>query len=380
MNASPWMTEELVMFSDSLKKLLNTEFLPQRDRWEKNGLVDREAWRKAGEAGILCPSLPVEYGGSGGSLAFDAVIAEEFERAQLGGGFGVGIGVQSMVAHYILAYGSERQKKAWLPKMSTGELVGAMAMTEPGTGSDLQGIATTAKDKGDHYVINGQKVFISNGQTADLILTVCKTGEGSEQAVSLIIVEADTLGFKRGRNLEKIGMPSQDTSELFFDDVLVPKENLLGEKEGNGFYQLMKQLAWERMLCALGGVIAMELAVEYTTEYVKDRKTFGKPLMSYQNTQFKLAECKTQAVVARTFFDQAMVKFLDGTLEPEEIAMAKWWITDTQGKVIDECLQLHGGYGYMLEYPIARLWRDGRVLRIFAGTNEIMKLIIARSL
>jgi len=374
------MTDELLMFSDSLKKLLRTEFLPQRDRWEANGIVDREAWLKAGEAGILCPSLPVEYGGSGGTLAFDAVIAEEFERAQLGGGFGVGIGVQSMVAHYILAYGSEQQKAAWLPKMSTGELVGAMAMSEPGTGSDLQGIATTAKDKGDHYLINGQKVFISNGQTADLILTVCKTGEGDGQAVSLVIVEADTAGFKRGRNLDKIGLPAQDTSELFFEDVLVPKENLLGAEEGRGFYQLMKQLAWERMLCALGGVIAMELAVEYTTDYVKDRKVFGKSLMSYQNTQFKLAECKTQAVVARNFFDQAMVKFLEDRIDPEEVAMAKWWITDTQGKVIDECLQLHGGYGYMLEYPIARLWRDGRVLRIFAGTNEIMKLIIARSL
>lgn len=380
MSTSPWMNEELSILKDSLPKLLRTEFLPHRDQWEDVGMVSREAWLKAGEAGIICPSLPVEYGGSGGSRAFDAVVAEEFERAQLGGGFGVGIGVQSMVAHYILAYGSEEQKMKWLPRMASGDLIAAMAMSEPGTGSDLQAVSTTAKRVGDEYSISGQKVFISNGQTAELIMAVCKTGEGDQQGVSLVMVETDREGFRRGRNLKKIGLQAQDTSELFFDEVKVPLSNLLGKKEGEGFRQLMEQLDWERMMCALGGVITMELAVEYTSDYVKERKVFGQPVMSFQNTQFKLAECKTLATIARTFFDQMLIKYLDGTIKPTEVAMAKWWISENQGKVIDECLQLYGGYGYMLEYPIARLWRDARVQRIYAGTNEIMKVIIARSL
>lgn len=380
MPESPWMTEELKIFSESLKRLLTRDFFPQRDKWETLGVVDREAWCVAGEAGILCPSIPVEFGGSGGTLAYDAVIAQEFERAQLGGGFGIGIGVHSMVAHYVLAYGTEEQKHRWLPKMASGELVAALAMSEPGTGSDLQAISTSAKMQDDYYKINGQKVFISNGQTADIILTVCNTGGSGTHAISLIMIDASSEGFRRGRKLEKIGLPAQDTSELFFDDVLVPDTDLLGGEPGQGFRQLMRQLIWERMVCALGGVITMELGVQYTVEYVKQRKAFGKPLMDFQNTQFKLAECKTQASVARTFFDQLMVRFLDGTLDAESAAMAKWWITDTQGRVLDECLQLHGGYGYMLEYPIARLWRDARVMKIFAGTNEIMKLIIARAL
>ncbi len=380
MYKSPWMTEELDMFADSLKKLFAKEFLPLRAKWEAQGVVDREAWFVAGEAGILCPSIPVEYGGVGGTLAYDAVIAQEFERAELGGGFGIGIGVQSMVAHYILAYGTEEQRQRWLPKMASGEIVAALGMTEPGTGSDLQGIATTAVAEGDAYRVNGQKVFISNGQTADLIMTVCNTVHGSDRGISLLMVEADSEGFVRGRNLDKIGLRAQDTSELFFEDVIVPARNLLGGETGQGFRQLMRQLTWERMVCALGAVVTMELAVDYTVAYVKQRKAFGKTLMDFQNTQFKLAECKTQACVARTFFDQSMVRFLAGELDSESAAMAKWWTTDTQGRVLDECLQLHGGYGYMLEYPIARLWRDGRILRIFAGTNEIMKLIIARSL
>lgn len=377
---SPWMTEELEMFAESLRKLFAKEFFPHRDKWESQGVVDRTAWRVAGEAGILCPSIPVEYGGSGGTLAYDAVIAQEFERAQLGGGFGIGIGVHSMVAHYVLEYGTEDQKSRWLPGLASGELVAAVAMTEPGTGSDLQGIATTAVHENGSYRINGQKVFISNGQTADLILTVCRTGDKESRAISLIMVDATLKGFTRGRNLDKIGLRAQDTSELFYEDVIVPESDLLGAVPGHGFTQLMQQLAWERMVCALGGVITMELAVEYTLDYVKQRKAFGKAIFDFQNTQFKLAECKTQAYVARTFFDQMMVRFLAGELDSEAAAMAKWWITDVQGRVIDECLQLHGGYGYMLEYPIARLWRDGRVMRIFAGTNEIMKLIIARAM
>ncbi|MDB5869495.1 MAG: acyl-CoA dehydrogenase domain protein [Polaromonas sp.] len=380
MMVSPWMNEELTMLQDSVARLLQKEFVPQRERWEDECRVDRKSWRLAGEMGLLGASLPEQYGGGGGGLAHDIVIQQEFERAGLGGGFGIGIGVSSMVAHYILAYGSEVQRQNWLPRIATGELIGAIAMSEPGTGSDLQGIRTRAVKVDGGYRISGQKTFISNGQNADLIVAVCQTGDDKGKGISLIVVESTAEGFRRGRNLKKVGMPAQDTSELFFDDVFVPDSHLLGGQAGNGFKQLVEQLAWERMLCALGGVMGIEMAVEHTVAYVKERKAFGKAVMDFQNTQFKLAECKTLAVVARTFFDQLVPQLLAGTLDPATAAMAKWWTTDTQGKVIDECLQLHGGYGYMTEYPIARMWRDARVMRIFAGTNEIMKVIIARTL
>ena len=374
---SPWMSEDVVMLQDSVRRVLEKEFYPHREQWEDDGIVNREAWLKAGEFGLLCPSIPEEFGGGGGSKAHDAVLAQEVERAGLGGGFGVGIGTHCMVAHYILDYASDERRKEWLPKMTSGELIGAVAMTEPGTGSDLQAIRTKADKVPGGYRVNGQKIFISNGQNADLIVTVCRTGDAGSKGISLLVVEAD---FRRGRNLKKIGLPAQDTSELFFDDVFVPDENLLGGQEGGGFYQLMNQLMWERMLTTLGAVVSMELAVQYTVEYVKSRTVFGKAVMDYQNTQFKLAECKTQAHIARVFVDQLMQKLLDGTLDNTSSAMGKWWATDTQFKVLDECLQLHGGYGYMTEYPIARLWRDARVLRIWAGTNEIMKVIVARDL
>jgi len=377
---SPWMSEDVVMLQDSVRKVLEKEFYPHREQWEDDRIVNREAWLKAGEFGLLCPSIPEEFGGGGGSKAHDAVLAQEVERAGLGGGFGVGIGTHCMVAHYILDYASDERRKKWLPKMTSGELIGAVAMTEPGTGSDLQAIRTKADKVPGGYRINGQKIFISNGQNADLIVTVCRTGDAGSMGISLLVVEADAEGFRRGRNLKKIGLPAQDTSELFFDDVFVPDENLLGGQEGGGFYQLMNQLMWERMLTTLGAVVSMELAVQYTVEYVKSRTVFGKAVMDYQNTQFKLAECKTQAHIARVFVDQLMLKLLDGTLDNTSSAMGKWWATDTQFKVLDECLQLHGGYGYMTEYPIARLWRDARVLRIWAGTNEIMKVIVARDL
>ncbi|MEH6757422.1 MAG: acyl-CoA dehydrogenase family protein [Parasphingorhabdus sp.] len=377
---SPWMSEDAVMLQDSVRKVLEKEFYPHREQWEDDGIVNREAWLKAGEFGLLCPSIPEEFGGGGGSKAHDAVLAQEVERAGLGGGFGIGIGTHCMVAHYILDYASDERRNEWLPKMASGELIGAVAMTEPGTGSDLQAIKTKADKVPGGYRINGQKIFISNGQNADLIITVCRTGETGSKGISLLVVEAGAEGFKRGRNLKKIGLPAQDTSELFFDDVFVPDENLLGGQEGGGFYQLMNQLMWERMLTTLGAVVSMELAVQYTVEYVKSRTVFGKAVMDYQNTQFKLAECKTQAHIARVFVDQLMLKLLDGTLDNTSSAMGKWWATDTQFKVLDECLQLHGGYGYMTEYPIARLWRDARVLRIWAGTNEIMKVIVARDL
>ena len=379
---SPWMDEELTMLQDSVARFAQRELVPHAARWNAERQVDRAAWLKAGEAGILCASIPAEYGGGGGDRRHDAVVAAELGRAGVGGGFGTGVGVScSLVAHYLLRYGTEAQKQAWLPGMARGAIIGAVAMTEPGAGSDLQNIRTTARRDGETYVITGQKTFISNGQTCDLVVVAAKTGSGGAKDVSLIVVEpADAPGFRRGRNLDKVGMHAQDTSELFFDEVRVPVGNLLGGAEGRGFVQLMQELAWERLSCALGAVTSMERAVEVTADYVKQRNAFGKPLMAFQNTQFRLAECKTKAVIARSFTDDLMMKLMDGTLDPVTAAMAKWWTTQSLTEVADECLQLHGGYGYMNEYPIAQIWADARVTKIFAGTNEIMKMLIARSL
>ena len=380
---SPWMTDELRLLAEQTRRFLEREMVPHHARWEEQGIVDRSAWLKAGEAGLLCASIPEDYGGGGGTLAHEAVILEECARAGVASGFGAGNGVHSsIVAHYILAYGTEEQKRRWLPPMATGERIAAIAMTEPGTGSDLQSVRTSAIRQGNQYTLNGSKTFITNGQNADLILVVAKTDptQGA-RGVSLIMLEAwDAPGFRRGRNLDKVGMHAQDTSELFFDDVRVPTANLLGESEGQGFIQLMVQLAWERLTLALGSTVAMETAVEITTAYVRQRHAFGRPVWDFQNTQFRLAEAKTLATVARSFTDALMVKLLDGALTPEEAAMAKWWTTEQAGRVIDECVQLHGGYGYMNEYQIARMWRDQRVARIYGGTNEIMKAIIARAM
>jgi acyl-CoA dehydrogenase len=380
---SPWMTEELSILREQVRRFLERELVPHRERWEKEGVVDRATWKKAGAAGLLCASIPEAYGGGGGTRAHDVVISEEIGRLGLGGGFGAGNGVHSnIVAHYLLAYGTEEQKQRWLPGMASGDLIGAIAMTEPGTGSDLQSVRTTAKRDGADYIVNGQKTFITNGQNANLVFVVAKTDmAAAAKGVSIVVVEtAKSAGFRRGRNLEKIGMHAQDTSELFFDDVRAPVENLLGGVEGQGFKQLMVQLAWERLSCAFGAVVAMERAVEFTVDYVKERKAFGQPIMGFQNTQFKLAEAKTQAVIARTFVDELMVRLLAGSLDPVTAAMAKWWTTDAQCKVIDECLQFFGGYGYMTEYPIARMYADARVQKIYAGTNEVMKMLIARTL
>jgi acyl-CoA dehydrogenase len=376
------MNEDLALLAESTARFAARELAPHAKRWEQEGVVDRSAWLKAGEAGILCASIPEEYGGGGGDRRHEAVIAAELSKAGLGGGFGTGVGVScGLVAHYILRYGSKAQKHAWLPGMASGALIGAIAMTEPGTGSDLQNIRTTARRDGDAYVVNGQKTFISNGQSADLVIIAAKTGGEGAKGVSLIVVEtAGAEGFRRGRNLEKLGMHAQDTSELFFDNVRTPVENLLGGEEGRGFVQLMQELAWERLTCALGAVTNTERAVEMTVAYVKQRKAFSKPLMAFQNTQFRLAECKSKAVIARTFVDDLMMKLMNGELDPVTAAMAKWWTTETLNEVASECLQLHGGYGYMSEYPIAQIWADARITKIFAGTNEIMKLLIARSL
>ncbi len=375
-----WMSEDLDLLSDASRKFFERECVPHIERWEDQGAVDREIWNKAGEMGLLCAEMPAEYGGGGGTFAHDAVIT--YERGRLGvDGFGFPLH-SSIVAPYILNYGSEDQKKRWLPRMASGELVGAIAMTEPGSGSDLQGTRTTALRDGNHYVINGQKTFITNGQQANLIIVVTKTDPSQgAKGVSLFVVETDGVeGFRRGRNLDKIGLKSNDTSELFFDDVRVPADTLLGPEQGQGFYQLMEQLPQERLLIAIQAVSTMELALEQTIDYVNQRKAFGQRIVDFQNTQMKLAECKTEATVAKVFMNHCIGLLIEGNLTAEMASMAKYWTSDLQCKVVDECLQLHGGYGYMNEYPIARLFRDSRVQKIYGGTNEIMKLLIARSL
>ncbi|MBD9517123.1 acyl-CoA dehydrogenase family protein [Pseudomonas sp. BGr12] len=377
---SPWITDDLVIFQDSIRRFIANELVPHEERWWKQQYIDRDMWRKAGEFGMLLPSIPEQYGGGGGTFAHDAIVTLEQSRAMCSS---LGTNVHSgIVAHYLLRYASEEQKLDWLPKMARGEMVGAIAMSEPGAGSDLQAIKTRAVRDGDEYVINGSKTFITNGYHADLILVVAKTDpEKGAKGTSIVVVETrDLPGFRRGRILEKIGQKGQDTTELFFDDVRVPASNLLGPEEGKGFIQLMQQLPQERMIIALGALATMERAVAETVEYVRSRKVFGQTLLDLQNTRFKLAECQSTAVIARAFVDDCMVKVLKGELSGETAAIAKWWSTEQNCKVIDECLQLHGGYGYMLEYPIARMYANARVGRIFGGSNEIMKEIIARTL
>jgi acyl-CoA dehydrogenase len=381
--AAPWMDEELTMLQDSATRLLQRELSSKAADWERDGIVDRESWRKVGEAGLLLTAVPEAYGGGGGGRAHELVVQQAMYDAGVGGGLGAGIAVHSgIVAGYILSCGTEEQKLRWLPKMASGELIAAVAMTEPGTGSDLQSVRTTARKIDGGYVVNGSKTFISNGQNCGLVVVVAKTDpEAGGKGVSLLVLETEGAeGFRRGRNLDKIGMHSQDTSELFFDDVFVPTENLLGGVEGRGFYQLMQELAWERVLCAFGALVMMEEAVAVTIDYVKQRKAFGKAIIEFQNTQFVLAECKTQAVVGRAYMNQVVVDLLAGDLDGVGAAMAKSWVTETLGKVVDACLQMHGGYGYMTEYRIAQLYADARVQRIFGGTTEIMKLLIGRSL
>lgn len=376
-----WMTDELVMLQDSCRDFYAKEMAPHEARWQKQGHIDRAFWNKAGEFGLLCASIPEEYGGMGGDFRHEAVIATEQFRAAGFSGFGNSVHSQ-ICAGYMLDYGTEAQKQRWLPKMASGELVCAIAMTEPGTGSDLQNIKTTAKQDGNDYVLNGSKTFITNGQQADLIIVVAKTDptQGAK-GISLIVVEtAKADGFARGRNLEKIGLKSQDTSELFFDNVRIPPENLLGGVEGQGFFQLMKALPQERLVIALGGAAVIEKALEATVDYTAERKAFGKPLLEMQNTRFKLAEVKTIAHIARVFLDDCIVKHLNGELDAATASMAKWWVTQMQCDVVDECLQLHGGYGYMLDYPIANMYADARIQKIYGGSNEIMKELIARTL
>ena len=377
---SPWMTKDL----DEVRTLARTFFAkeaePNHDRWAEQRCVDREFWNKAGSVGLLCISIPEEYGGGGGTFAHEAVVIEEQARIA-DDAFGYGVH-STIVAQYILVYGTEEQKRRWLPGMASGDLVGAIAMTEPGAGSDLQNIRTTARRDGDHYIINGSKTFITNGTHCDLLVIVARTSDDpGAQGMSLIVAQTKDLpGFERGRVLEKIGMKGQDTRELAFVDMEVPVGNLLGTQEGQGFSQLMMQLPQERLVIAVGAVAVAERAVDLTVEYAKDRKAFGRELLKFQNTRFVLAECKTEALAARTLLDHCITLHLEGRLDAATASMAKYWTTDKQCEIVDACLQVFGGYGYILEYPIARMYAAARVQKIYGGTNEIMKELIARAL
>jgi len=376
---SSWIDDDVRMFRDNVRAFIAKEFVPQQARWRAQHGPDADAWLKAARAGLLLSDVPEAYGGGGGTFAHECVVLEELARA----GVHFGSQVHTTVAHYILAYGTEEQKRRWLPRMGRGELVGAIAMTEPGAGSDLQAIQTLARREGDEYAISGSKTFITNGMRAGLVCVAARTNPKAVgmRAISLIVVETDGLaGYRAGRPLEKVGMHQQDTCELFFDSVRVPAANLLGPSEGRGFAQLMEQLPYERLQIAVGAVAMAEQAVEITTRYVKERKAFGKPLLDLQNTRFKLAECKTRAQIGRVFLDSCIERYLAGRLDETSTAMAKYWLTEMQCRIVDECVQLHGGYGYMTEYPIARMWADARVQRIYAGSNEIMKELIAWSL
>lgn len=365
-------------FRDTVRKFLENEALTQHEEWEKQGQVPKELWRKAGEQGFLCPMVAEEYDGLGADYLYSVVVSEEISRMGL---TGIGWGLHTeIVAPYIEHYGSEEQKQRILPKMISGEIIGAIAMSEPAAGSDLQGIKTTAVKDGDGYILNGSKTFITNGQNANLVIVVAKTDASKgAKGISLFLVEDGMDGFDKGQNLKKVGMKAQDTSELFFQDIRLPKEALLGE-EGMGFVYLMQELPQERLGIAINGIAMTESALQHTIEYVKERKAFGKSVAEFQNTQFSLAEMHTEVQVGRVYVDRCLAMHLEGKLDVPTAAAAKYYITDLQCKVIDECLQLHGGYGYMWEYPIARMYADARVQRIYGGTNEIMKSIIARAL
>ena len=366
-------------FADAFERFMDKEIAPHHDAWEDQGYVDREVWRKAGENGFLCMTMPEEYGGAGADRLYSVAQMEALARR---GFSGIGFGLHSeIVAPYILHYGTEAQKQKYLPLLATGEMVGAIAMSEPAAGSDLQGVKTTAIRQPDgSYLLNGSKTFITNGWHADLVVVVAKTDPAAgAKGTSLLLVERGMPGFEKGKRLKKVGMKAQDTSELFFDNVRVPAENLLGG-QGKGFICLMEQLPWERLQIAIGAVASAQAAIDWTVQYVKDRKVFGQPVASYQNTRYTLAEMQTEVQVARVFVDKCSELVLKDQLDTATASMAKYWCSDLQCKVIDECVQLHGGYGYMWEYPIARAWADARVQRIYGGTNEIMKEVISRQM
>ncbi len=371
--------DEHRQFAESLDRFIEVEVAPHYERYEEQGYIDREVWLKAGESGYLCTSMPEEYGGAGADKLYSVVLFEQPARRAVQNLLGMLLHSE-IVAPYLLHYGSEFLKRKYLPGMATGELIGAIAMTEPAAGSDLQGIRATAVRDGDHYLLNGSKTFITNGFHCDLVIVVAKTDPGKgAKGTSLFVVDTTMAGFSKGRRLKKIGMKAQDTGELFFDNVRVPVDHLLGQ-ENRGFAYLMSELPWERLQIAITAVAQMEAAIDWTSLYCRERRAFGKEIMQFQNTRFTLAEAMTEVQIARVFIDRCIELHIRGELDATAASMAKYWCTDLQCKVLDACLQLHGGYGYMWEYPIARAWADSRVARIYGGSNEIMKELIARQL
>ncbi|WP_342622507.1 acyl-CoA dehydrogenase family protein [Pseudomonas alkylphenolica] len=376
---SPWEDADLVAFRDSIRRFVREQLLPHEDKWRQQHRSDRSAWLACGEMGMILPDMPSEYGGADGTPAHYAVAMEELTYA---GAMSIALSINHIVGHYILASGTEAQKRQWLPKIASGECICSIAMTEPGTGSDLQGVRTRAVKHGDKYLISGSKTFISNGQNSDVVIVIAKTdldAKGS-RGISLFIVDTNTPGFQRGKCLDKIGLPGQDTSEMFFQDCEVPADCLLGGVEGQGFVQLMQQLPYERAEISIQAAASLERALALTVEYTRERKAFGKSILDFQNTRFTLAEVKATVLASRLFADLIVQRWVDGTLDTTLASMGKFWLTDRQGEVIDDCLQFFGGFGYMNEYPIARMFADARVARIYGGANEIQRELVGRSL
>jgi acyl-CoA dehydrogenase len=372
-----WMNEEIETFREQVRRYIAAALSPNLEGWRRQGFIPREVWRPFGELGFLLPELSEDYGGGGASLAYQLVVQDELAKAELP----ANTAVHTIAAHYILDYGTEMQKRRWLPKLASGEMLAGIALTEPGCGSDLKALRTTARRDGGRFLIEGAKTFITNGFSANLLIVAVRTGDAGGRGVSLAVLETENLpGFRVGRRLEKLGQHASDTAELFFDGMAIPADQLLGESEGQGFRQLMSQLPYERLMLTVPAAAVIERAVEVTVEYCKQRKAFGQSVSDFQNTRFKLAECATLAHIVRSFVNDCIQRLLDGTLDDEAAYMAKWWCSEQQCKVTDECLQLFGGYGYMVEYPIARLYADSRVQRIYGGTTEIMKDLIARRL
>lgn len=372
-----WMDADIAAFREQVRRYIAGEMAPHLGAWRSQGYIPRETWKPFAEMGYLLPEIDEAYGGAGVSVAYQCVVQDELALAEIPGVSAV----HSIASHYILDYGTHEQKKRWLPKLASGEMLAGIAITEPGCGSDVQALRTRARRDGDDYVIDGSKTFITNGFTGNLLVVAVRTGDAGGRGVSLIVLETENLpGFRVGRRLEKIGQHASDTAELFFDGVRVPAKNLLGEVEGRGFAQLMSQLPYERLLLAIASAASIERAVDMTLEYTQQRSAFGQKLYDFQNTRFKLAECATLAHVVRGFLNDCIQRLLDGTMDHTAAYMAKWWCTEQQCKVVDECLQLFGGYGYMTEYPIARLYADARVQRIYGGANEVMKELVARGL
>jgi acyl-CoA dehydrogenase len=371
------MDEDIEAFREQVRRYIAAVLSPNLEGWRRQGFIPRDVWRPFGELGFMLPELSEEYGGGGASLAYQLVVQDELAKAELP----ANTAVHSIAAHYILDYGTDSQKRRWLPKLASGEMLAGIALTEPGCGSDLKALRTSARRDGGRFVINGAKTFITNGYSANLLIVAVRTGESGGRGVSLVVLETENSpGFRIGRRLEKLGQHASDTAELFFDGVDIPENQLLGETEGQGFHQLMSQLPYERLMLTVPAAAVIERAVEVTVEYCKQRQAFGQTISEFQNTRFKLAECATLAHVVRSFVNDCIQRLLDGTLDDEAAYMAKWWCSEQQCKVTDECLQLFGGYGYMVEYPIARLYADARVQRIYGGTTEIMKDLIARKL